>query len=271
MSDWFEVIVPLLEKNLEEFHEGILQGRCGHTWQKEQLRLWRESHSQNNSYEATAFNNRINKHNTRCKNGSLLIYPDDSGRSLGSIGAVDCTFTVRPRVSRSVYKAQDINYADDPMYSEYIKAHAWKLSVITSHGIGDGKKLILHVTIHEGGSVSDSTAYSFHQMQKVLPFLVNGCFWLGDNAYLFDQHILPPYGTATIQASIPAVRAGMKEFNVIHSSDRVCAEHGIGLLKQWGIVRGRADMNLFKSKELFVSSIKVCWGLTNFISLSTSS
>jgi len=53
---------------------------------------------------------------------------------------VDCTFTVRPKVGTKRYReiyGETIHR--NPVYSEYIKEHAWKLNIITAHKHGDGK------------------------------------------------------------------------------------------------------------------------------------
>jgi len=59
----------------------------------------------------------------------------------------------------------------------------------------------------------------------------------------------------------------MKLFNKNHSSERICSEHGIGKLKQWGFMRGRNDFPLYSSNTKFRDITKVCWALTNFSTL----
>ncbi len=59
----------------------------------------------------------------------------------------------------------------------------------------------------------------------------------------------------------------MKQFNVVHSADRVCAEHGIGMLKRWGVIRGRSDVVVTNDVDLNNRIVRVCWGLTNFLQL----
>jgi len=57
----------------------------------------------------------------------------------------------------------------------------------------------------------------------------------------------------------------MSNHNLAHSADRVCSEHGNLSLKQWGVMRGRSDIDLFQSDPKFISAMKVCWGLSNFL------
>jgi len=45
----------------------------------------------------------------------------------------------------------------------------------------------------------------------------------------------------------------MKLFNKNHSSERICSEHGIGKLKQWGFMRGRNDFPLCSSNTKFIT------------------
>lgn len=247
---------------------GILDNYCDKHWQKQQLRMWRAKHRQSETLQL--FNDRIARHNRKASAENPLIPPGAGGMVLGSIGAVDCTFSVRPRVGDNVYRDDNVDPSEDPMYSEYIKAHAYKLSVITSHATPASKELLLHVSVHYGGSVSDSTACSFHQRNLIESKILDGSFLLGDHAYLFDKFVLPPYANTSISIALPSERPGMRQFNASHSSDRVAAEHGICLLKQWGVIRGRSDMRLFSSVELFISAVRVCWGLTNFFRIHSA-
>lgn len=60
-------------------------------------------------------------------------------------------------------------------------------------------KLILSVSVHDGGAVSDSSAFSFCQKSRIIGNIPSGTFLLGDNAYLNNEFVLPPY--TTIQQS----------------------------------------------------------------------
>lgn len=264
VSEWFIGIIPMLERCLHNFHEGILD-TLGLGWQAEQLRLWREKHEADNTL--VCFLERIAHHNSR-GGRHILIEPTDQAQFLGSIGAVDGTYTVRCRVSASVYAENGLNPTDDCMYSDYIKQHAWKLSVITSHDLGYTPQLILHVSVHSGNT-SDSSAYSFAQLRFMKDRLLKGSFLLGDSAYFFDRMVVPLYSKHQIDCATITVKNGMTRFNGSLSSDRVCAENGIGALKQWGVMRGRGDICLFSKTNLFRSCVRVCWGLTNFLRLGS--
>jgi len=115
------------------------------------------------------FKARIDKLNSRTNQPYILT--DDDGYIKGSLGAVDCTYTIRSRVRNTeyddMYGVDIAQHIRDPMYSEYIKHHALKLSVITSNSIGDGKEIILDISVLAGGVVSDSTAFTFCQRQKI--------------------------------------------------------------------------------------------------------
>jgi len=117
-------------------------GYCNKTWQYWKARQWIVFHENNDSIDL--YKDRLQRMKND-RNLRPLVPEDDSGVIRGSLGAVDCT-----RVGKVEYTDINGNQVGDPMYSEYIKHHAWKLSVITSNSIGDGKEIILHVTIHSG-------------------------------------------------------------------------------------------------------------------------
>jgi hypothetical protein len=155
----------------------------------------------------------------------------------------------------------------DSLYSEYIKVHAWKLSVVTAHNVGPFKKLILGVTKHLANT-ADSPAFTYAQCIILSKYLINGGIFLhGDQAYMDDNYVLPPYASARISASPGHIQTEMLHYNTVHSSHRVCAEHGIGALKKWAIVRGRSDKRIFEDDKTFSDALHVCWGLTNFLIL----
>jgi hypothetical protein len=57
---------------------------------------------------------------------------------------------------------------------------------------------------------------------------------------------------------------GMEAFNKSHSSDRMCSEHGMRLMKEWGILRGRSDCRLIESDDLFRVTVHAVWALINY-------
>jgi len=170
LEEWFNKIIPILVDSLILYHEGILSedGYCNRRWQAKKVACWSRYHEAEDSLELVS--ERIQKLHSKNR-GIRLIPEDESGIIRGSLGAVDCTYSIRSRVSDSDYDdlfGTDVSEnVNDPMYSEYIKHHAWKLSVVTSNSIGDDKELILSISIHPGGSVSDSSAFSFCQRRRI--------------------------------------------------------------------------------------------------------
>ncbi len=257
IMDWFQIVIHLLSKTLSPFHVNIMD-TLGPKWVEEQTGLWKIHAIENHSFEK--YVERLNVHNNKNR---TMISPTDDNSLKGSIGAVDGTFTVRCRVSAKQYRESGQDPTKDVMYSEYIKSHAWKLSVITSHALGQYQQLILNVSVHVG-STSDTAAYSFAQMPEFRNFLPPGVFLHGDSAYFSDLFVMPPYASTTIENAEPSKQTSMRAFNHVHSQDRCCAEHGIAFLKQWGIVRGRSDIQLFTKGEFYRTCVNVCWGLHNF-------
>ena len=72
------------------------------------------------------------------------------------------------------------------MYSEYVKEHAYKLLIITSHGNLEiendtTNKLILDIQVSNANS-SDS-GLQMQSMNRIEPFLHSGVGLLGDHAF----------------------------------------------------------------------------------------
>jgi hypothetical protein len=65
----------------------------------------------------------------------------------GSICAHDATYSIRPRILPSTLAAHGEDSSLDRIYSDYAKAHAYKLLISTSHGIGGRPKFILWIEI----------------------------------------------------------------------------------------------------------------------------
>ena len=76
-----------------------------------------------------------------------------------------------------------------------------------------------------------------------------------------------PYSADELSKAGPIDAPILQQFNHVHSGDRMCSEHGVGFLKNWGIVRGRNDIILFEDQDLFYSSVKVCWALHNYTAI----
>ena len=105
----------------------------------------------------------------------------------GSIGAVDGTYSVRPKVSRNILIANDLPVNKEFLYSDYIKESAFKLLITTSHGIL-GPKLILFINI-TNGTVSDCVSYctKYPLVKSIIVVL------LGDHAFQACPNVICPY------------------------------------------------------------------------------
>ncbi len=263
--EWFEVICLLLNRKLETYHVNIMD-TLGPNWIQHQANIWKEKVVEEGKFEH--FQRRFVDHNRKDKKKKIMIPSDDEETFMGSIGAVDGTYTLRCRVSRKRYSEAGHDPSKDIMYSDFIKQHAWKLSVITSHSIGPYQQLLLNVSVHPA-NVSDTAAYSFGQMPEFRKYIPLGCCLLGDMAYLDDFFVLPPYPTQSINIAKSDDRVFMASYNHEHSSYRSCAEHGIAFLKQWGIVRGRSDLDQFSSDDWYKCCLQICWGLHNFFVLTS--
>lgn len=185
---WFRKIVSMLNLKLKSYHIDIIETLGGIPWVKEQAKLWRD-HAAGQPDEIIDFLTRINYLNveknkipTARRNSNEAEANEDSMADtyIGSIGAVDCTYSVLPRISNKEYENAGLNPTIDTMYSEFVKEHAWKLSVITCHALGPFSQLILSVTKHVANT-GDSSAFSFNQLHRLIKYLCDGgIFFLGD-------------------------------------------------------------------------------------------
>ena len=87
---------------------------------------------------------------------------------------------------------------------------------------------------------------------------------LGDQAFSSQKRIITHYSSHQLERSVGSWFAIRQRFNRAHSGDRICSEHGIGMLKEWGIIRGRSDVKLFDDSNVFARAVKVIWALQNF-------
>jgi hypothetical protein len=248
LHSWFSTIIPLLEGVLSPFHEGIFES-LGCAWQYQQLEAWKFRHIHLKN-DIKYFVDRINIQNKTAE------FPINLEEFQGSVGAVDGTFSIRPPLQNRE------NPTADRFYTDYIKSHAWKLMVVASHGI-IGPKLILSISISPG-SCSDSLVYRTLQLNTFHSKLVKGAVLLGDQAFISIPNIITPYTPLQLETEQSALLPEKQHFNYSHSQDRMSSEHGIGKLKEWGVIRGRTDCRLFEDFENFEKSVKVKWGLHNF-------
>ena len=145
------------------------------------------------------------------------------------------------------------------MFSEYIKAHAHKICLLTSHGLQDLKKYVLYMGLAVG-SASDSAVVTT-MLEDIDHLLIPAAAVCGDHAFHNVRRVICPY---TIYDMRVGNKVAMSTFNTKHSSERMCSEHGNMFLKTWGIFRGRSDMRLIEKHETFVMCMKVIQALHNF-------
>lgn len=98
----------------------------------------------------------------------------------------------------------------------------------------------------------------------ILPAGVKHC---GDAAFRACLDIACPLSDGEIAAACRAnkrLKPLLMQYNIQHSSvGRIKSENGIGLLKQWGIIRGRSDVKLHQSSADFVLHVNAVWGIVN--------
>ena len=107
----------------------------------------------------------------------LLIFPMKSNNQLefvGSLGPTDCTYTLRPNISRNVLINNDDDATAGRIYSKYIKGNAYKLLVIISHGIHEinndtTNKYILFIQ-HGSGATLQSIAIGKFLNKKIISY-----------------------------------------------------------------------------------------------------
>ena len=84
------------------------------------------------------------------------------------------------------------NPTEDRLYSKYVKAHAYKLLLLTSHGCRtDGEKLLLWVEAG-AGQIHDNSALVEAQ-QSLTDLLIPQALGLGDHAFHGCFRVIVPY------------------------------------------------------------------------------
>lgn len=253
LQEWFDIVLRLLVRHLHNYHEGFLD-HMGHNWQRNEVMKWHTMHYALGNVED--YRRKIRYQNNESSDGDLL----DPETFVGSIGAVDGTYSVQPRVGRSTLLAHGEDPTEDRMYSEYKKIHAYKLVIVTSHGLENSSKFILWLGFG-CGKASDATVYGSFS-HTLLAKLIAGAALLGDHAFHAQLGVIAPYTTAQIRAHIGN---NLAAFNHDHSSDRMTSEHGVRYMKMWGVVRGRDDSQLFQNEQYYELALKAVWGLHNYI------
>jgi hypothetical protein len=261
LQEQFEMILTLVHTAMHRFHKGIFE-YLGPEFQTAELFHWNQLHK----HVHRDFDNYVQK--IREENADAVRKHSapviDADSFVGSLGAVDGTYSVRPRVTPAILEANNEDTQDDRMYSEYIKMHAFKLVLCCSHGLTDKyPKLLLNVQIG-CGSASDTSVYLL-MYDEIKNKLLQGAAFLGDNAFHRTALVLPPYNALQTVASHNAIHCNL--FNNRHSHERMTSEHGVKFMKYWGVVRGRSDVRLFEKESLFYDAVFVAQALHNFKAL----
>ena len=253
LQEWFDAVLRILVHHLHNYHEGFLEFK-GNTWQRNEVMKWHTKHYALGNVES--YKRKIRFQNNESRIGDTV----DPEKFVGSIGAVDGTYSVQPRVGRATLLAHGEDPTEDRMYSEYKRIHAYKLVIVTSHGLENSPKFILWLD-YGCGSASDPSVYGDFA-HTLLEKLIAEAALLGDHAFHSQRGVIAPYTLAQIRAHIGNDLAA---FNHDHSSDRMTSEHGVRFMKMWGVVRGRDDSQLFQNEHYYELALKAVWGLHNYI------
>lgn len=257
IQEWWRVIIPILYGYLYNYHLGFLD-HMGHRWQLSQAMNWRAKRV-HIEMDYDAFLERIDAQNAAGPKSRAPIV--NKNKFIGSIGAVDGTYSLRCRMKDPILDLSEEGVEQDIYYTSYKKCHAYKLVLVTSHCT---RKFILALAISPG-SASDGAVYS----QRLVSFLRQKCIpeaaFLGDHAFHSATMVISPWPTAVITAPVVSEEKQRRErFNSGHSSDRMCSEHGNRFLKMWGVVRGRSDHDMFNDESDYEKAVHVCWALHNY-------
>jgi hypothetical protein len=255
LEDDFKKIILLIATKMRMFNADILT-YLGQDWQKEMLRLWQVKHicfeHDDDDYKERI---RLMNEAARKKSRPPVI---DLELFRGSLGAIDGTYSLVPRISEAVLLKNNEDTSKDRMYSEYIKDHAYKLMPLVSHGF-NGEKYILGVGIGPA-SISDN-ALGMETTRVLKSTMIPSAALSGDHAFHGVPDIIVPYTKVQLMTN---AAPRMTAFNKSHSSDRMCSEHGNRMLKTWGIIRGRSDCRLVESDELFRLTVLAVTSLINY-------
>mmetsp|Transcript_4732 Transcript_4732/g.7030 ORF Transcript_4732/g.7030 Transcript_4732/m.7030 type:complete len:205 (-) Transcript_4732:244-858(-) len=190
-------------------------------------------------------------------------------RCLRVVGVVDGTYSVIPQHTDE--------YTQSLYWTGYKKIHAYKLNVVCNP-FNENEILLVGV---QTGSTDDKKAYQ----QTTLPYIERKAIVdiLGDKAYESQQYVVTyfrekeySFVRAMIRSAISRhdrqrVTVLRKLLCEMHAFDkaiqkyRIRVEQSIGILKQWGFVRGRADARLKRSDEDMQIGFSVCAALCNYV------
>jgi hypothetical protein len=139
---------------------------------------------------------------------------------VGSIGAVDGTYSVVCRIREAAQDIDEDGLTLDRMYTSYKTCHAYKLVLTTTHL----SKFIIALDIAPGSS-SDATLYNTMVVSYLMENLHQGAVLMGDNAFHSSFLVITPFPTNTNVYSHQALVQAMSTFNHNHSKDRMASKH----------------------------------------------
>jgi hypothetical protein len=255
LQEWHEIVLKILDTRMREFHTGFIN-RMSQNWQEEEVAVWKIKHLLTKQDYGT-FLSRI-----ECINAEAVSnrkQPRIRPEADGSIGAWDGTFSVRPRITPAILINHGENPTADKIYSDYAKAHGYKLVLLTSHGIDGRPKFIMWVEI--GSASAHDNALLVSAQSKVQHQLIPKAFTLGDHAFHGCYGVVVPY---SIVQMIGANKVPRQSFNHSHSSDRMTSEHGVMFMKLWGVVRGNSVYRYYEREDMYEQAVRVCWALHNY-------
>jgi len=184
--EWCQKIRKIICKHMAHFRQVLTS--FGQDWQREQMVVFRmEMLRRQNLHLFTE----------RCQIQNA--YEHATGRApvfsepFGSIGSVDCTFTLTPR-SEKLYLSveRDELCPDDVTYSSYLGSHGKKLLIVCSHTIAKYDKKLIYLIVIANASVADITLWDFSR-DKLNDGMAAGVYWLGDNAFQGCEDTMTPY------------------------------------------------------------------------------
>lgn len=264
IGEWCNRIQRMMTRSLDGFIHVLENGTLSQAWQRRQADMFKMEHQLKSNWhffkERMLFQNRYQTERTK----SPPFRFDIERLFMGSIGAVDGTYTVSVAFKTTTLNDDGDKNPDDAYYCKYLGEHGYKLLVLTSHkdpAYGN-KKIILQVLV---GPAPTSDAVMWDKcVGGLLPYLIDGVVFVGDNAFQDSQLVIAPYAAWHLLNFTTEDRAAAGSFNNHHSGRRIDSENCIGELKEWAIVRGRDDVKLFDNQDYFEDAIKCVWGLINY-------
>jgi hypothetical protein len=254
----FQNIMLRLQVRMKCYHRGFLKYK-GRLWQVTEMFSWRHRHRS----DIQLFVRKVNhQNNYSSRHHTPEMIPKDALTEMmcgGSIGAFDCTYSVKSSVSQTTLQ-ETLHTSRDPMYTSHKKVTAWKLGILISHGFDDHNKKYIMYMNYGKATASDTGMYDAAASDLFEVFEPNALVE-GDHAFHGCWRMMCPY--TQLQANVEG-RKDCEHFNHTLSQDRIVSEHGVRFAKEWGVLRGRTDYSLFLTNEHFELAMEVCWALHNY-------